>query len=212
MDTLRWEPRIELTAQEEGLLSTVKRTRRLFGFLRCYRDQLFDDAFQKELAEVYRDTGAGRAPHPPAFMAMIVLLQMYTQTSDAEAVQRSVVDLLWQMALDCLGATKAPFSQGSLHDFRQRLIAHDLDRRLLERTAELAKETGAFDYKKIPKTLRVAADSKPLQGAGRVEDTINLLGMRPVTSSVASRPSSAKTPTMWRAQPRSRCCSKAARN
>ena len=124
MDALRWEPRIELTAQEEGLLSTVKRIRRLFGFLRCYRDQLFDDAFQAELAEVYRDTGAGRAPHPPAFMAMVVLLQMYTQTSDAEAVHRSVVDLLWQMALDCLGATKAPFSQGPLHDFRQRLIAN----------------------------------------------------------------------------------------
>lgn len=188
MDALLWQPRIELTAQEVGLLSTVKRTRRLFGFLRCYRDQLFDEAFQAELAEVYRDTGAGRVPHPPALMAMVVLLQMYTQTSDAEAVQRSVVDLLWQMALDCLGATKPPFSQGSIHDFRQRLIAHDLDRRLLERTAELAKETGAFDPKKIPKTLRVAADSKPLQGAGRVEDTINLLGhaARDIVRCVAS--------------------------
>jgi hypothetical protein len=50
-----------------------------------------------------------------------------------------------------------------------------MDRRVLERTVELAKKTGQFDYKKLPQTLRVAVDSAPLQGAGRVEDTINLL-------------------------------------
>lgn len=174
--SLRWEPRIELTAQERVLLDTVKRTRKLYGFLRCYRDQLFNESFQAELASVYRDTGAGKDPLPPAFMAMVVLLQAYAKISDAEAVQRSVTDLLWQMALDCLGDSKAPFSQGALHDFRQRLIANNLDRRLLERTAELARETSAFDAKRIPQTLRMAADSKPLRGAGRVEDTINLLG------------------------------------
>jgi hypothetical protein len=38
-----------------------------------------------------------------------------------------------------------------------------------------ARETKAFDPKKLPKTLRVAMDSSPLDGAGRVEDTINLL-------------------------------------
>jgi hypothetical protein len=47
---------------------------------------------------------------------------------------------------------------------------------LLERTIELARTTKAFDFKKLPKTLRVAVDSSPLEGAGRVEDTINLLG------------------------------------
>jgi len=30
-----------------------------------------------------------------------------------------------------------------------------MDRRLLERTVELAKQTGAFDWKKLPKTLRL---------------------------------------------------------
>lgn len=176
MTSLRWEPSEEITAQEQMLLKAVRRTKKLFGFLRRYRRQLFDDAFQEELASAYRRTGAGKEPHPPALMAMAVLLQAYTKTSDAEAVQQCVVDLRWQMVLDCLGATKPPFSQGSLHDFRQRLIEHDLDRRLLERTAELAKETKAFDAKKLPKTIRIAADSKPLRGAGRVEDTLNLLG------------------------------------
>jgi hypothetical protein len=51
-----------------------------------------------------------------------------------------------------------------------------MDRRLLERTVELARKSEAFDWKKLPKTLRVAMDSSPLEGAGRVEDTINLLG------------------------------------
>ncbi|MDQ3263361.1 MAG: transposase, partial [Myxococcota bacterium] len=39
-----------------------------------------------------------------------------------------------------------------------------------------AKKSRGFDWKKLPKDLRVAVDSRPLEGAGRVEDTINLLG------------------------------------
>ena len=46
---------------------------------------------------------------------------------------------------------------------------------MLERTVELATRTKAFDPRKLPKTLRVAIDSSPLEGAGRVEDTFNLL-------------------------------------
>ena len=76
------------------------------------------------------------------------------------------------MVLDCVNADEPIFSQGVLVDFRRRLIKHDLDRRLLERTVELAKTTGEFG----DKALRVALDSSPLWGAGRVEDTFNLLG------------------------------------
>ncbi|MGH9158996.1 MAG: transposase, partial [Vicinamibacteraceae bacterium] len=72
-------------------------------------------------------------------------------------------------------AEQPAFSQGALQEFRERLIAADLDRRLLERTVDLAKRTKAFDHRKLPKTLRVAIDSSPLEGAGRVEDTYNLL-------------------------------------
>src|SRR5260370_40752392 len=52
----------------------------------------------------------------------------------------------------------------------------DMDRRLLERTVEVAREKKGYDSSKLPKTLRVAMDSSPIEGAGRVEDTINLLG------------------------------------
>jgi hypothetical protein len=124
---------------------------------------------------MYRNTGAGEDPVPPALLAMVVLLQSYLGTSDAEAVELAVVDLRWQMVLGCLGDAEPPFSQGALQGFRDRLIAHDLDRRLLERTVELARGTKEFDWKKLPKTLRVAIDSAPLEGAGRVEATLNLL-------------------------------------
>jgi hypothetical protein len=80
-------------------------------------------------------------------------------------------DLRWQMVLGCLAATEPLFSQGALFAFRERLIATNLDRRLLERTVERARETKAFDPEKLPKTLRVAMDSSPLEGAGRVECT-----------------------------------------
>ena len=55
---------------------------------------------------------------------------------------------------------------------RERLMAHDLDRKLVSRTVELAKASGKFGWQH----LRAALDSSPLIGAGRVEDTWNLLG------------------------------------
>src|SRR5690606_12063718 len=120
-------------------------------------------------------SGAGKERVPPALLAMGTILQAYHGTSDAETVEMTVVDLRWQLVLDHLGETTPAFSQGSLHAFRQRLIYHDMDRRLLERTVELAQATKEFDWKKLPKSLRVAVDSMPLDGSGRVEDTINLL-------------------------------------
>jgi hypothetical protein len=172
----RWTPPREVSKQEAYLLKRCKKNRRLFAFLREHRHELFDDECQQELERMYRDTGAGKEPLCPARMAMALILQGYLGVSDAEAVEWSVVDLRWQMVLDRLGETTPAFSQGALFDFRERLIAHEMDRRLLERTAERARRSGGFDAKKLPKTLRIALDSSPLAGAGRVEDTINLIG------------------------------------
>jgi hypothetical protein len=171
----RWQPGETISRQEQFILKRLKRNGKLYGFLRLQRHRLFDEAFQAELAGMYRETGAGKDANPPALMAMVLLLQAYAGASDATAVELSLLDLRWQMVLGCLGATEPLFSQGALFAFRERLIEANLDRRLLERTVELARETKAFDFKKLPKTLRVAMDSSPLEGAGRVEDTINLL-------------------------------------
>lgn len=184
----RWKPREELTRKEKFILKRLKRTRKLFAFLRLHRAELFDDSFQEELEAMYRDTGAGSEPLPPAFMCMVLLLQGYLQISDAEAVELALLDLRWQMVLDCNDAEEPLFSQGALQQFRERLIAADMDRRLLERTRELAKRTQGFDWKKLPKDLRVGIDSRPLLGAGRVEDTFNLLGhaARKIVQAVAT--------------------------
>jgi|GEM_PF-5455278 len=72
------------------------------------------------------------------------------RVSDAEAVELTVMDRRWQLVLDCLGADEPAFAQGTLQQFRERLIAWDMDRRLLERTIELAKETKEFDWKDKP--------------------------------------------------------------
>jgi hypothetical protein len=171
-----WEPPIDPSKQEQLLLKRLSRTRKLFGFLRRQRHRIFSAEFQAELIGMYRDTGAGAPPVAPAMLCCAVLLQAYLGVSDAEAVEMTVVDLRWQMVLDHLGQDEPAFGQGTLQSFRQRMIEHELDRRLLERTVELAKETQEFDWKKLPKGLRVAVDSRPFEGAGRVEDTLNMLG------------------------------------
>lgn len=175
MATPRWSPREKLSKQEQFVIGRLKRTGKLFGFLRLHRHVLFDEPFQQELEAMYRTTGEGKVPVAPALLAMVILLQAYTGASDAEAVEHAILDARWQLVLDTTGRKKAAFSQGTLQAFRDRLVAHDMDRRLLERSIEVARKTAGFDWKKLPRKLRVAIDSRPLTGAGRVEDTINLL-------------------------------------
>src|SRR5215204_4022803 len=143
----RWNPGVELSRKEQFLMKRLRRTRKLFAFLRMHRLEIFDEGFQGELEGMYRNTGAGDEPVPPALMCMVTILQGYLRISDAEAVELSIVDARWQMVLGCLGAEEPAFSQGGLQGFRERLIAADMDRRLLERTIELARRTKEFDWK-----------------------------------------------------------------
>jgi transposase len=156
------------------MMRRIKRAK-LFVFLRERRHELFDEGFQEELSEIYRDSRLGQPPVPPARLAMATILQAYTGVSDDEAIEATLMDRRWQLVLDCLEEEtekKPPFSKGTLVGFRKALIEHELDRRLLERTVEVARSSGAFGHR----ALRAALDSSPLWGAGRVEDTYNLLG------------------------------------
>ena len=173
-----WAPPVELTNQEQMIMKRLNRVRPLFGFLRLNRHKIFDEAFQRQFEDMYRQTGAGEEPLPPAMLCMVVLLQGYVGASDAEAVEFAVMDRRWQMVLNCLDEEEPPFSQGALQAFRQRMVAHEMDRVLLERTAALVREgvLTKSEGQSMSKAVRVAIDSRPLAGAGRVEDTINLLG------------------------------------
>jgi transposase len=166
-----WHPPIELSLAEHTIIKRIRRAK-LFVFLRHYRHELFADAFQQDLATLYKESNQGYPPVPPAQLALATILQAYTGVSDDEVIEATTMDRRWQMVLDCLDSDRAPFSKGTLVAFRQRLIAQQLDRRLLERTVEIAASSGAFGSRQ----LRAALDSSPLWGAGRVEDTYNLLG------------------------------------
>jgi hypothetical protein len=166
-----WRPPVEPSPAEQAVIKAVRRAK-LFVFLRERRHELFDAEFQAELAQAYVDSPKGQPPVPPAQLALATVLQAYTRVSDDEVIEATVMDRRWQLALDCTGAEEPPFSKGTLVGFRKRLIGHDLDRRLIERTVDLAARTKGFGAA----ALRAALDSSPLWGAGRVEDTINLMG------------------------------------
>jgi len=166
-----WRPPAEPSPAEQAVIKAVRRAR-LFVFLRLRRHELFDEEFQAELADTYVDSPKGQPPVPPARLALATILQAYTKVSDDEVIEATVMDRRWQLVLDCMGAEEPPFSKGTLVGFRKRLIERDLDRRLIERTVELAAATGGFGAR----ALRAALDSSPLWGAGRVEDTFNLVG------------------------------------
>lgn len=166
-----WHPAVELSNAEQAIVNRIKRAK-LFIFLRQVRHQLFDDEFQTELAKIYDDSPKGQPPIPPAPLALATILQAYTGASDDEAIESLLMDKRWQLVLDCLECEEPPFSKPTLVRFRAQLIKRRLDRRLIERTVELAKQTGGFGSK----NLRAALDSSPLWGAAKVEDTYNLLG------------------------------------
>jgi len=58
----RWSPSRTYTRQEEALFKSLRRTRKLFAFLRDHRHELFDDEMQAALEAMYRKTGAGKEP------------------------------------------------------------------------------------------------------------------------------------------------------
>jgi hypothetical protein len=166
-----WRPPAEPSPAEQAVIKAVRRAK-LFVFLRLHRHELFSEEFQAELAETYVDSPKGQPPVPPARLALATILQAYTGVSDDEVIEATVMDRRWQLVLDCMNAEEPPFSKGTLVGFRKRLIEKNLDRRLVERTVELAAVTGGFGAR----ALRAALDSSPLWGAGRVEDTFNLMG------------------------------------
>jgi hypothetical protein len=166
-----WQPPVALSEAERAIVARIRRAK-LFIFLREQRHELFDAAFQEALAATYLASDKGQPPVPPAQLALALVLQAYTGVSDDEVIEATVMDRRWQLALDCLDGPTPPFSKGTLVGFRQRLLDADLDRRLVERTVELARQRGLGGARR----LRAALDSSPLWGAGRVEDTDNLLG------------------------------------
>src|SRR2546421_12725667 len=54
-----WQPPIALSEQEEHIVKRVRKAK-LFVFLRQHRHELFNEAFQQELANLYRPAERGQ--------------------------------------------------------------------------------------------------------------------------------------------------------
>ncbi|NEQ97882.1 MAG: IS5/IS1182 family transposase [Cyanothece sp. SIO2G6] len=171
MRPLIWTPPVALSASEEKVIKRIKRAK-LFSFRRLHRHEIFDAAFQQEMTKLFKDSTVGQAPIFPAQLALATILQAYTDVSDDEVIEAMVMDRRWQLVLGTLSSDESPFGKGTFVRFRGILIAKDFDRRLIERTIEIAQMRQSFS----PRNLRAALDSSPLWGAARVEDTYNLLG------------------------------------
>src|ERR1700675_2248695 len=116
MTIARWTPPVAPTRQEQFLLKRLGRVRKLLGFLRLHRHELFDDAFQNELAAGYRTTGAGKEARPPAMMAMATLVRGCVGISGGERFGLGVVDWGVEVVGGFLAAEPPPFSQGALQE------------------------------------------------------------------------------------------------
>jgi hypothetical protein len=168
-----WQPPVACSRLEQEVIKRIKRAK-LFVWLREHRHELFDADFQAELAGMYADRPVGQPPVPPAQLGLATILQADTGASDDEVLEATVMDRRWQLVLDCMDQATAPFSKATLGVFRARLVAHELDRRLVERTVVLY---GQLTGRVAGGKLVAALDASPLWGVWRgAGHTINLLG------------------------------------
>jgi hypothetical protein len=136
-------PPVELTATGERPLGRCKK-QPIFGFRRAILHELFEDAFQCELTGMYergargrpgaaRDARDGHHPsgRPSAFRPRRCHRRRHRRRHRARLAARA-------RPLGAPEEDDPPFSQNALFEFRMRLIAHDTDRRPVERTLELA--------------------------------------------------------------------------
>jgi uncharacterized tellurite resistance protein B-like protein len=128
-------------------------------------DEVISD---EDFAHLYAP-GKGRPSVPPSVMVRAMLCATHDRTSDAETSRRTRVDSDWKAAMgvddwsEGIGATT--FSL-----MRARMVAHDADGALFQKTLERAVEKGIF---KEP--LTAVIDSSPVHGAGAVASTYELV-------------------------------------
>ena len=164
--------------------------RSFHGQLARAADRLFKD---EDFAACYKE--GGRPSVPPSQLALLTLLQHHAQVSDQEAVDRTAFDVRWAAVLRRpLG--KPLCVKSTLQLFRAHLILHDAVLRLFRQSILEAKRAGLL----TGATLRVALDTKPIEGRGAAKDTYNLLatGIKQLGRALARAQSQA--PACWAAE------------
>src|SRR5258707_1917803 len=116
MQPLLWQPPVEFSMQEEQIVRRIRKAK-LFVFLRQHRHILFDEAFQEELANLYRKEERGRPPVAPAMLALALILEAYTGVSDDEVIEATVMDRRWQVRFGFVGTQTRTFFKRTLVAF-----------------------------------------------------------------------------------------------
>jgi hypothetical protein len=123
----------------------------------------------EEFSKLYSDR-MGRPSVSPSQLALLLLLQHEAQVSDQEAINRSACDLRWSMVLGTQ-AGEPLCAKSTLQEFRAQLTINPELRAIFYASIAEAKRVGLLKGS----ALRIAVDTKPINGRGAVEDTFNLL-------------------------------------
>jgi hypothetical protein len=138
-----------------------------FGQLAAAADRLFSD---EQFEAFYKSTNNGRPSVPPSQLALMLIMQHHDNVSDAEAIEKSAYDLRWCAVLN--RSAGEPFcAKSTLQTFRVHLVTNDKAKLIIKSGIQEAKHTGLLEGE----ALKVALDTKPIEGRGAVEDTYNLL-------------------------------------
>lgn len=98
-----------------------------------------------------------------------MLLAYREGLSDERAMDALRFDLRWKYALD-LPVDHPGFHSTSLVRFRARLLLHDKERLLFERSLSLAKELGL-----LSDSVEQIVDSTPMLGAAATQETVGIV-------------------------------------
>ena len=138
-----------------------------YGQLAASRGRLFKD---EDFKELYKEANNGRPSVPPSQLALVVLMQARDGLSDAETIERTAFDLRWCAVLQ-RGAGEQLCAKSTLQVFRAHLVLNDTAKGIFKKSVDEAKRVGLLKGE----ALKVATDTKPIDGRGAVEDTYNLL-------------------------------------
>ena len=104
-----------------------------YGRMGAVAETLFQD---DDLKQLY-DPNSGRPSLPPSLLAGVVLLQFYDDVSDGEAVERTLYDLRWKVALHLPFAVGRGFGQtGGVSQFLAGLAGHSPPARLVRKSLQ----------------------------------------------------------------------------
>jgi len=136
-----------------------------YARLADHGDEIVSD---DDFAHLYAER-KGRPSIPPSVMVRAMLCATHDKTSDAETSRRTRVDADWKAAMgvddEFTGIGATTFSL-----MRSRMVVHDADAELFERTIEKAVKAGI-----LKGNITAIIDSSPVHGAGAVADTYELV-------------------------------------